>query len=141
MSKHETYIDLEPVTGTPVDFLARIQVNIDVNTAQLSDSAVKMKSIMFPTLWQEFSIHITKKMAHTISSQTRTPRVAAFSIATLIAVTGVCFMLYAALLIFMDLHRKRMSKQQTPLLTDQDDDQTDGRLDGEDNTNNNNIIN
>lgn len=146
LTVHETYIDLEPVTGTPVDFLARIQVNIDVNTAQLAavGSPLKMKSIMMPTLWQEFSIHITKKMAHTISSQTRTPRVAAFSIATLIAVTGVCLMLYGAMLIFINLHRKRMSKQQqTPLLSDEQEVAVeDGRggLDGEDSTNNNNII-
>ena len=96
-----------------------------------------MASMMFPTLWQEFSIHITDKMAHTITFQTRTPRIAAFSVSTLIAVIGLCLILYGALLIFIDLHRKRMSKQQTPLLSDQDTDQL---FDPEDSTNNNSIV-
>ena len=137
-TRHQTYVDIEPVTGTPVDFIARIQVNVEVNTSQVSRiSHNNMKSMIFPTLWQEFSIHITDKMAHTIVSQTETPRIVSFSIATLVLVIGISFVLYATFLIFSNFHRKLLSKQQTPLLSDQDI----NVIDQDDSANNNNIIN
>ncbi|KAI2805022.1 CD36 [Blomia tropicalis] len=48
-TRHQTYVDIEPVTGTPVDFIARIQVNVEVNTSQVSRiSHNNMKSMIFP---------------------------------------------------------------------------------------------
>ncbi|OTF78805.1 hypothetical protein BLA29_009396, partial [Euroglyphus maynei] len=44
---HESYIDIEPQTGTPVDFIARVQVNVDVQTARTSQP--KMVPVMMPT--------------------------------------------------------------------------------------------
>ena len=135
-SRHETYIDIEPLTGTPVDFIARIQVNVAVDT---NLSSTKMPSMIFPTLWQEFSIHITEKMAQTITSQIRTPKIAAFCVAALIGVLGISLTMYGSFLVLIDVHRKRISKQTqtTPLLSDQD--QTD-IFDRDDSTNNNSVI-
>lgn len=123
-SKHHSYIDVEPVTGTPVDFLARIQINVDIQRDPNSP-------LLLPTLWQEFSIHITEQIANTIKSQTQTPTIGLYSISTLILVLGIIFILYSCTLIFIESRQNQESHidDTNQLIRDENED-----------TNNNSIL-
>lgn len=131
-SIHKSYIDVEPQTGSPIDFLARIQININVATDK--SAYPQMRSMLYPTLWQEFSIHVTKEIADTILNQTETPTIAAFSISSLILTIGIILFLYALTLIYLHYNHHKQETGQT-ILTD-----TDPLIGNNGDNNNNNII-
>lgn len=105
-SQHESYIDIEPQTGTPVDFIARIQIDVDVSFARMFFPSVK--SILLPVLWQEFAIHITDEIAQIIESQTKNPFIISYSLSTLILIVGIIMILYALICIVLNfVHQKQ----------------------------------
>ncbi|XP_075588700.1 uncharacterized protein LOC142597650 [Dermatophagoides farinae] len=131
-TKHESYIDIEPQTGTPVDFIARIQVNVDLQTAGTSQP--KMASLIMPTMWQSLTIHITQEIANTIEQQTKQPRIIAYTVAALILIIGSIMLIYSIFVcVLYYWHRHHLDDDYNEFINDDNDQTSDPLI-----TNNNN---
>nr|XP_027202262.1 lysosome membrane protein 2-like [Dermatophagoides pteronyssinus] len=129
-SLHQSYIDIEPQTGTPVDFVARVQVNVDVQTAQTTHQ--QMQPVMMPTMWQSLTIHITPEIAQTIEMQTKQPRIIAYTVVSLIIIIGSIMLIYSLFVCILyyyhqssfydDVHSSSSSSDDRPLINNKDDD-------------------
>lgn len=118
-TKHESYIDIEPQTGTPVDFIARIQVNVDLQTAGTSQP--KMASLIMPTMWQSLAIHITPEIANTIEQQTKQPRIIAYTVAALILIIGSIMLIYSIFVcVLYYWHRHHLDDDYNEFINDND---------------------
>ncbi|UXI14252.1 Scavenger receptor class B member 1 [Sarcoptes scabiei] len=108
-SKHDPYFDIEPVTGVPVDFVVRMQVNVDFKNQ--GTKFPKIKSNMIPLMWQEFSSHITDSIAAQIRIQTKAPTIIAYSVTSLILFIGLALIIYATIVLILSLHRSILLKR------------------------------
>lgn len=129
--KHQTYLNLEPNTGTPIDFIARLQVNAEIDPK--FSLFPKLKRLMFPILWQEFSIHVSDEIAATIRYETSTLKIYAFGSALFVGLVGVALLIYSGTLALIDCHHARLQNKD-------DEGDEDALIDNQDTSNNNNII-
>lgn len=130
-SKHQTYLNVEPNTGTPIDFIARLQVNAEIDP-QFS-LFPQLKKLMFPILWQEFSIHVSDEIAATIRYETSTLRIYALGSALLVGLVGAALLIYSGTLALIDCHHRRQQHKE-------DEGDEDALIDNQDTSNNNSII-
>lgn len=117
-TKHRTYLDIEPQTGTPVDFIVRIQANVNLQTK--NTKAPQMRSVILPVFWQEFSIHITPEIAQKIRQQTQSLTIATYSVSILALIIGLLMLIYAIFLIVIHFRHSRNvnNDDQDPLIND-----------------------
>lgn len=91
---HQSYVDVEPLTGTPVELQLRIQLNAYINPlVDRFKQYRKMPKIHIPVLWQEFTIHITDEFAQDLHWQLTGPSTIATIISSLFVTTGAIILL------------------------------------------------
>ncbi len=95
-SLHQTYLDVEPLTGTPIDLALRVQLNVFVNPPAAIFRYGKMPKIIFPVFWQEFKIHMTPELAQKLRWDLSVPSLIATIISSLFVATGVFLLLFIA---------------------------------------------
>lgn len=96
-SLHQTYLDLEPVTGTPVELQLRIQINVRIDSlANNFKQYRKVPKIHIPVLWQEFSIHLTDKIVDDLHWTLTWPSIIATVISSLFVAVGALALLFIA---------------------------------------------
>jgi len=93
-SIHQTYLDIEPITGSPVDFAARLQLNVFVNPSKAMSKYRKMPKIIFPVFWQEFTIHMTQDIAKQLQWSLSVPSMICTIVSSLFVATGVLLLLW-----------------------------------------------
>lgn len=133
-SLHRTYIDVEPRTGSPVDFIARIQVNLWTDPSLSGHTS--MKQLMMPVMWQEFSVQITPQIANMLRFSTQTAPLMAVGIMALLGLVGAVAMVCGLSTLALRWHHARINKQ-----SGDSDDGQDPLIDNQDTTNNNSIVN
>lgn len=69
-SAHDTYIDVEPMTGAVLQVKRRLQVNLEMKPNDIIAEAAKLKSpIIHPILWMEQSIVIPDELAQKLENK------------------------------------------------------------------------
>ncbi|CAG2113930.1 unnamed protein product, partial [Medioppia subpectinata] len=92
---HQSYLDIEPQTGTPIELELRVQINVHIN--QLASYFPKywhMPRIHVPVLWQEFTIHATDDLAGDLHWKLTGPSIIATTISSVFVVIGVLTLLW-----------------------------------------------
>ncbi|KAM4037998.1 platelet glycoprotein 4 [Anomaloglossus baeobatrachus] len=74
VEEHQTFVDVEPITGFTMHFAKRLQVNVFFNRTKDIDILANLQSeFVFPVLWLNETALIDDKSADTFKSSVTTP--------------------------------------------------------------------
>ena len=93
-SLHQTFLDVEPITGIPIELDLKVQINVHIEPlVNHFKQYRKMPKIHIPVLWQEFAIHVTDQIANKLHWQLTGPSLIAMVVSSLFIVVGALTLL------------------------------------------------
>ena len=66
--EHETYMDLEPLSGSVFSGAKRLQINVHLQNLGLISTLKNIKDVIFPVLWLNESVFLDEKTANMFKS-------------------------------------------------------------------------
>ncbi|XP_068719309.1 lysosome membrane protein 2-like [Montipora capricornis] len=121
-SAHETYLDVEPLTGIVMRAVKRVQVNVALESVDtLTETTGKFKSVFLPVLFLEESAEITDEKAEEFRNNVYKSLIICKVVEYFLIATGLLCLLAAFVLLFViiscDENGTRQDKQ--PLIAKQ----------------------
>ena len=114
---HQTFLDIEPMSGAVFSAMKRVQLNIHVKDYGLFYQLKQIKEVIFPVAWINESVYLDAGSANTFKSEVLGLIHVVHAIPYVILSLGVVFMLIGFGLMFY--YYAKDSKSQ-PLLSDND---------------------
>ncbi|XP_054166724.1 protein croquemort-like [Oppia nitens] len=94
-SVHQSFLDIEPMTGTPIELQLRVQINVFISSvANYFIKYKNMPKIHIPVVWQEFTIHATDELAKDLHWKLTGPLLITTIVSSLLVAIGSLTLLY-----------------------------------------------
>ncbi|XP_039251972.2 lysosome membrane protein 2-like [Styela clava] len=114
---HETYLDIEPTTGTVLRANKRLQLNIQLEASEYSDDLKNVRTTTFPFVWLNESVTVDVDSANHLKQVLMVKQVVLSTPYILFGISALIFVI----IIIVTIHKNK--KKGTPLLTNVDYDE------------------
>ncbi|KAI1278742.1 Scavenger receptor class B member 1 [Halotydeus destructor] len=119
-TKHTTYLDMEPETGTTIALAARIQINVAINKGP-GFRYRNIPNIVFPILWQEMKMDVTSDIADQLWLAQNMPGILSAVTSYSFTIIGCLLTLAAMIIPTIKLFQNRTAKPPARKVSTQDD--------------------
>lgn len=118
--KHETKLDLEPMTGIPMDVAKRLQVNLYIEKVKFVLPSSRIDKQVLPVLWIDENAQLTEAVANKFHQEVQLPLEIAAGVQYGLIAFGVFLLLFTLLLILRTVVLKNFepTEESTPVIAE-----------------------